>query len=78
MFHFAPEFALFLGIFSSVFERNQYQNGDKSIYGNPHPVESNKGIALGCYTTPLSNWSITIELERLTHNGNVESVGPDY
>lgn len=50
----------------------------KRIICNPDPINPGRGMTFGCSTTPLSNWSLAEEIERLTRIESILTVEPDY
>ncbi|MFD1780808.1 insertion element protein [Fredinandcohnia salidurans] len=51
---------------------------DKSLVCNPDPIDTTRGISLNCNTSTVSNWSVAIEIERLTTINKVQDIVPDY
>jgi len=52
-------------------------NDGKAIECNPDPKNPN-GFVGGCFTTPMSNWSVADEIARLAQNNTVRDVEPAY
>ncbi|WP_299094721.1 insertion element protein [uncultured Metabacillus sp.] len=51
---------------------------DKSLVCNPDPIGTTRGVSLNCNTTTVSNWSVAIEIDRLTTINKVKDIEPDY
>lgn len=54
------------------------KTGSKMIMCNPDPTGSHIGTTWDCTTTPLSNWSVAEEIQRLVRLETVKNVEKEY